>query len=204
MASAPLDGYCNSGNSTLYQRDPAIHQQQPPSEPANSAMSIDGGALQILISRRKQRAPPAEVNPCEPALIFILSGKRKSGKDFVTAELERELAALYVTRARDSRHRDMAVRYLSSKTLASPDCPQVMERVRVATLRVAGPIKRDFAREHGLDIHELLSDSPYKELYRRQMVDWSDAIRRMVCSLLTALLTLSHTQSISNYQHSPD
>lgn len=30
----------------------------------------------------------------------------------------------------------------------------------------------------GLDLNKLLSDGPYKEQYRKEMIEWSDSVRR--------------------------
>jgi hypothetical protein len=57
-------------------------------------------------------------------------------------------------------------------------------------VRLSAPIKAAYAREHGLDLAELLSDGGYKERYRQGMVAWSEAIRerdpgyfcRLACS----------------------
>lgn len=48
---------------------------------------------------------------------------------------------------------------------------------RAEIIRISEPIKSHWAREKGLDLNELLSDGPYKEKYRKQMIEWSDGIR---------------------------
>lgn len=75
-----------------------------------------------------------------PKLVIILSGKRKSGKDYVAD--------------------------LMSKTIKN-----------CAIFRVSGPIKKQYAIEHGLDFSELLSSSSYKENYRKVILKWSEEIR---------------------------
>lgn len=47
----------------------------------------------------------------------------------------------------------------------------------LAVLRIAGPIKQEFARNNELDFSRLLDSSEYKENYRRAMVDWSEQYR---------------------------
>ncbi|KAL3319483.1 Prefoldin subunit 3 [Cichlidogyrus casuarinus] len=47
----------------------------------------------------------------------------------------------------------------------------------VQVARISEPIKREFAREHGIDFEELMSASLYKEIYRKQMVAWAEKIR---------------------------
>uniref|UniRef100_A0A182JMP7 Phosphomevalonate kinase n=1 Tax=Anopheles atroparvus TaxID=41427 RepID=A0A182JMP7_ANOAO len=79
----------------------------------------------------------------KPKLVILLSGKRKSGKDYFAEALHNKLGS---------------------------------DRAQV--IRIAEPIKRHWADGMGLDLTELLSNSEYKEGYRRQMIVWSDARRR--------------------------
>ena len=44
-------------------------------------------------------------------------------------------------------------------------------------MRISGPLKGLYAKNHNLDFQELLSDGPYKENYRADMIRWSDKIR---------------------------
>nr|CAI5843063.1 unnamed protein product [Callosobruchus analis] len=44
-------------------------------------------------------------------------------------------------------------------------------------IRISGPLKALYAENHGLDLKELMSDGPYKEIYRQDMITWSDKIR---------------------------
>lgn len=78
-----------------------------------------------------------------PRLVLLFSGKRKSGKDFVTEAL---------------RHR-----------LGADVC---------AILRLSGPLKEQYAQEHGLNFQRLLDASAYKEAYRRDMILWGEAQRQ--------------------------
>lgn len=77
-----------------------------------------------------------------PRLIYLLSGKRKCGKDYVAALLQKRLGDVCVT------------------------------------IRLSAPIKLAFAEQHGLDYHQLLSDSDYKERYRQEMIVWGEQRRR--------------------------
>jgi hypothetical protein len=43
--------------------------------------------------------------------------------------------------------------------------------------RLSGPLKQAFAEEHDLDFSELLTDGPYKEKYRGQMIKWGEERR---------------------------
>uniref|UniRef100_A0A0N5AUC6 Phosphomevalonate kinase n=1 Tax=Syphacia muris TaxID=451379 RepID=A0A0N5AUC6_9BILA len=79
----------------------------------------------------------------EPAVI-CLSGKRKSGKDYVAVQLKKLLEA---------------------------------KKVKVVIRGVSYPLKKEFARIHHLDYEKLKSDGPYKEVYRKPMVTWSEKIR---------------------------
>lgn len=45
-------------------------------------------------------------------------------------------------------------------------------------IRISEPIKSHWAKEKGLDLRELLSDGPYKEKYRKEMIVWSDSVRQ--------------------------
>ncbi|EDW75976.1 uncharacterized protein Dwil_GK15226 [Drosophila willistoni] len=44
-------------------------------------------------------------------------------------------------------------------------------------VRISEPIKSEWARKLQLDLSALLSDGPYKEKYRRDMIVWSDEVR---------------------------
>ncbi|XP_070310517.1 phosphomevalonate kinase-like isoform X2 [Odocoileus virginianus] len=47
-----------------------------------------------------------------------------------------------------------------------------------AVLRLSGPLKEQYAQEHGLDFQRLLDASTYKEAYRRDMIRWGKEKRR--------------------------
>lgn len=47
----------------------------------------------------------------------------------------------------------------------------------LAVLRIAGPIKREFAKNNKLDFTRLLDSSEYKENFRMAMVEWSEGYR---------------------------
>ncbi|XP_032173303.1 phosphomevalonate kinase [Mustela erminea] len=78
-----------------------------------------------------------------PCLVLLVSGKRKSGKDFVAEALR--------------------------SRLGEDVC---------AILRLSGPLKEQYAQEHGLDFQRLLDASAYKEAYRRDMIRWGEEKRR--------------------------
>ncbi|XP_043936066.1 phosphomevalonate kinase isoform X2 [Protopterus annectens] len=77
-----------------------------------------------------------------PKLVLVVSGKRKSGKDFVTN--------------------------LIQARLGTETC---------AILRLSGPLKQQYAKEHGLDFQLLLGTSEYKEKYRTDMIRWGEEKR---------------------------
>lgn len=78
----------------------------------------------------------------EPSLVLVFSGKRKSGKDYVTE--------------------------LIQKRLGSDVC---------CILRLSGPLKEQYAQEHGLDLDQLMGPGPYKEQYRADMIRWGESRR---------------------------
>lgn len=45
-------------------------------------------------------------------------------------------------------------------------------------IHISEPIKSHWAQEKGLDLVNLLSDGPYKEKYRKEMIIWSDIVRQ--------------------------
>ncbi|XP_077177960.1 phosphomevalonate kinase [Paroedura picta] len=45
-------------------------------------------------------------------------------------------------------------------------------------LRLSGPLKEQYAKEHGLDFGRLLDASNYKEMYREDMIRWGEEKRR--------------------------
>lgn len=44
-------------------------------------------------------------------------------------------------------------------------------------IRISEPIKSEWAKKLNLSLTELLSDGPYKEKYRKQMITWSETVR---------------------------
>ncbi|KAH8410246.1 hypothetical protein KR009_009853 [Drosophila setifemur] len=48
---------------------------------------------------------------------------------------------------------------------------------RAQIVRISEPIKSEWAQKLQLDLSALLSDGPYKEQYRRDMIVWSDEVR---------------------------
>ncbi|XP_075145060.1 phosphomevalonate kinase [Haematobia irritans] len=44
-------------------------------------------------------------------------------------------------------------------------------------VRISEPIKSEWAQKMQLNLNELLSDGPYKEKYRKDMIIWSDTVR---------------------------
>merc|ERR1712038_1604551 len=82
-------------------------------------------------------ATPAQ----NPSLVLLFSGKRKSGKDYITDLLKEKIAE------------------------------------EAVIIRLSGPLKECYAKDHGLDFEKMLSASDYKEKYRLDMINWSTKIR---------------------------
>lgn len=75
--------------------------------------------------------------------VILISGKRKSGKDFISEKL--------------------------------------LERIgkeKCTIIRISEPIKSHFAEQNNLNLTELMSNNFYKETYRREMIQWSEEIRK--------------------------
>ncbi|KAI4892482.1 hypothetical protein NFI96_027974 [Prochilodus magdalenae] len=79
----------------------------------------------------------------QPKLILLFSGKRKSGKDYVTSLIQERLG------------------------------PHLC-----CILRLSGPLKAQYAQDHGLDFEQLLSAGQYKEKYRADMIQWGESKRQ--------------------------
>ena len=61
--------------------------------------------------------------------------------------------------------------------------------------RLSAPLKKAFADEHGLDYQELLTDGPYKEKYRREMIVWGEERREKDPGFFARLVMASATKS---------
>ena len=83
-----------------------------------------------------------------PKRILLFCGKRKSGKDFLTDQLQEEL---------------------SPQNQESPSSSVI--------IRLSGPLKKCYADNHGLNYQELLSAGAYKEKHRLNMIKWSEELR---------------------------
>lgn len=109
-----------------------------------------------------------------PGLVLLFSGKRKSGKDFVTEALQSRLGA------------DVC-----------------------AILRLSGPLKEQYAQEHGLDFQRLMDASTYKEAYRSDMIRWGEEkrqadpgffCRKIVEGVCQPVWLVSDTRRVSDIQ----
>jgi phosphomevalonate kinase len=111
---------------------------------------LGGGAAVVVLYllHRRRRALTACTTP---RIVIVFSGKRKSGKDYLCERLEK---------------------FFGADKAASPGgAPQA------AIGRLSGPLKKAYADEHNLNFKELLSDGPYKEKYRKDMIAWGVARR---------------------------
>ncbi|XP_044064162.1 phosphomevalonate kinase [Siniperca chuatsi] len=97
----------------------------------------------------------------EPKLVLVFSGKRKSGKDYVTD--------------------------LIHNRLGSDVC---------CVLRLSGPLKQQYAQEHGLDLDQLLGPGLYKEQYRADMIRWGETRRRQDPGFFCRLATRGAWQPV--------
>ncbi|XP_069032635.1 phosphomevalonate kinase-like isoform X2 [Embiotoca jacksoni] len=97
----------------------------------------------------------------EPKLILVFSGKRKSGKDYVTD--------------------------LIQERLGCEAC---------CVLRLSGPLKQQYAQEHGLDLDQLLGPGPYKEQYRADMIRWGETRRNQDPGFFCRLATKEARQPV--------
>ncbi|XP_028984370.1 phosphomevalonate kinase [Betta splendens] len=102
-----------------------------------------------------------EIQVSEPRLVLVFSGKRKSGKDYVT---------------------DLILERLG---------PEVC-----CILRLSGPLKQQYAKEHGLDLAQLLGPGPYKERYRTDMIRWGEVRRRQDPGFFCRLATKDARQPV--------
>ena len=93
-----------------------------------------------------------------PKTIFLLSGKRKSGKDFVAQILL-----------------------------------DAIGREKCHLVHVSAPLKKQYAKENGLDFEKLMSSGKYKEIHRKKMILWGEEVRNKdpgyFCSEATSNLT---------------
>eukprot|EP01126_Amoeba_proteus_P062854 TRINITY_DN8602_c0_g2_i9.p1 TRINITY_DN8602_c0_g2~~TRINITY_DN8602_c0_g2_i9.p1 ORF type:complete len:190 (-),score=24.28 TRINITY_DN8602_c0_g2_i9:240-809(-) len=80
-----------------------------------------------------------------PKTIVVISGKRKTGKDYIVNEMEK---------CWDHQKGTLSVLHLSE------------------------PLKSHFALQHNLDVQELLSSGPFKEIYRREMITYGEKMRQ--------------------------
>lgn len=102
-----------------------------------------------------------EVRVSKPRLVLVFSGKRKSGKDYVTDWIQERLGG------------DVC-----------------------CVLRLSGPLKQQYAQEHGLDLDQLLGPGPYKEQYRADMIRWGESRRNQDPGFFCRLATREARQPV--------
>ncbi|XP_029957959.1 phosphomevalonate kinase [Salarias fasciatus] len=102
-----------------------------------------------------------EVRVSQPRLVLVFSGKRKSGKDYVTDWIHERLGG------------DVC-----------------------CILRLSGPLKQQYAQEHGLDLDQLLGPGPYKEQYRADMIRWGESRRNQDPGFFCRLATREAHQPV--------
>lgn len=115
------------------------------------AVAAAAAATLAFIWWRRRRPAPGW-------LVVVFSGKRKSGKDYVTDRLQ---------------------------ALLGDEACEI--------IRCSAPLKRAYAEEHGLNYEELLTDGPYKEKYRADMIAWGERRRQadpgFFCRIICAAAT---------------
>lgn len=76
-------------------------------------------------------------------------------------------------------------------------------------LRLSGPLKEQYAKEHGLDFQRLLDSSTYKEMYREDMIHWGEERRRndpgffcriVVAGVVQPIWVVSDTRRLSDVE----
>ncbi|XP_060613894.1 phosphomevalonate kinase [Anolis sagrei] len=65
-----------------------------------------------------------------------------------------------------------------------------------AILRLSGPLKEQYAKEHGLDFQRLLDATDYKETYRQDMIRWGEERRRTDPGFFCRIVVGEATQPI--------
>jgi hypothetical protein len=110
----------------------------------NDPMLIDVKDMEI--QKIKYEASPApQLNKdtkllVEPNLILIVSGKRKTGKDYICQKMVDHL---------ENNFNDF---------------------ISIKVITLSSPLKKMYAIEHNLDYEKLLDSSDYKENYRKDMI----------------------------------
>ena len=62
--------------------------------------------------------------------------------------------------------------------------------------RLSGPLKAQYASDHGLDLEKLLGASEYKEKYRLDMIQWGERMRAEDPGFFAKLTTKSANRPI--------
>lgn len=113
-----------------------------------------------------------------PKSIYIFSGKRKSGKDYVTDRLYDKLVSFlnYFHPQRQKIHYyfiyDLEIEYISKKLYFFR-----LNHDNVVIIKLSAPIKSLHAEKNDLDLKDLMSSFEYKEAHRKAMVEWSEKLR---------------------------
>lgn len=122
--------------------------------------------------------PAQDFTQIQPCLIVVFSGKRKSGKDYVTEKL---------------------LDYINNNELFR------QSKISAAhVVRLSAPIKEQFSKMHGLDFTKLLDATEYKEKYRKDMIEWSEKKRKenpdyfVEIAVKDLLLSLNKNQNNDN------
>nr|XP_054363812.1 phosphomevalonate kinase isoform X1 [Mirounga angustirostris] len=128
-------------------------------------------------------APQGDV----PRLVLLVSGKRKSGKDFVAEALRSRLGAdlcavLRLSSPLKERYAQ-TLNHLGRQARCKTGHRERCICIKMEKNRETGEVEAAmralcFGQEHGLDFQRLLGASVYKEAYRRDMIRWGEEKRQ--------------------------
>ncbi|KAM3614559.1 uncharacterized protein V6R79_016110 [Siganus canaliculatus] len=104
----------------------------------------------------------------EPRLVLVFSGKRKSGKDYVTDLIHERLGADLCCVLRLSG----PLKQQYAQVRPTPGLIMACHHGYLFVMLVL------VAQEHGLDLSQLLGPGPYKERYRAEMIRWGESRRQ--------------------------
>ena len=136
-------------------------------------------------------------------LVVLLSGKRKSGKDYIAEKLARYFAPSKIIRisaplkkayAMEHNLGRWAFKLAKFSIFASAKSILTLSRLRGTifsldwvVMRVNGSELKSMSKSHSKDYNQLLTSGPYKEKYRESMIKWGELKRDQVPSYFCQL-----------------
>lgn len=112
----------------------------------------------------------------KPEIVLLISGKRKCGKDFMSSQLISRyvnICCAYICYPYKNWPKHLSEQKIQNSQIFTSS----IGNDRSEIIRISAPIKSHWAHKKGLNLEELLSDGPYKEQYRKEMIVWSDSVR---------------------------